>query len=105
MDKMMTRGTIGLACAWLEKTCNLRSDHIIEKANISSFDGKAARVAARAAFVARSQDTSDPEKEKCLLLLASELEARKATSEVVEPDFCKCPDISRELGRALECKE
>ena len=105
MDRMMSRGSIGLACAWLGTTCNMRSDHIIEKACISSFDSKAARVAARAAFVARAKDSSDSEGEKCLLLLASEMDARKATSEVVEPDLLKCPDISRELSRALESGE
>ena len=102
MDRRMNRGTIGLACAWLAKPCNLRSDHIMEKANISSFEGKAARVAARAAFEARGSDTSDPEQEKITLLIDTELTARNAAGGSVEPDVVPCPDIARELGRALE---
>ena len=103
MDRKMARGSIGLSVAWLKRglDCTHRSDHIVEKAAISSSDCRELRVAGRQEFTLRSENPEDPVAEKMQELLLAERRARKSAEPLEEPLALPCPDISRELARCF----
>ena len=108
MDRKMSRGTIGLAHAWLKKgiDCPDRAAHIIEKAVVSSHEGLNLRTDARVEMQMRGENDEDPMAGRINEMFAAELEARPTDEmRVCEPHDLPCPDISRELARFYERRQ
>lgn len=95
MDRVLTKGPVGLSCAWLAGGAGIdRASHVVLKETLSGADGFPTRNTARERVIAMA--LTDEVKQEIL-----DVEARARSGDRSEPDVIACPSVFAELAFAL----